>query len=93
MYKDFVKGQSSEIHLTSSEVRAGSKIESSLLYEQPMQSLEEKGGDKVMGFSSDAIDISRPSTTTANSVEDCNDAGSSFSSGGTGGGGPTRTNL
>ena len=46
-----------------------------------------------MRFSSDAIDISRPSTTTANSVEDCNDAGSSISSEGTGGGGPTRTNL
>ena len=42
-----MKGKPSEIHLTSSEIRAGSKIESSLLYEQPMQSLEEKGGDKV----------------------------------------------
>ena len=48
---------------------------------------------KVMGFSSDAIDTSRPSTTTANSVEDYNDGGSSFSSAETGGGGQTRTNL
>ena len=46
-FKDYMKGKPSEIHLTSSEIRAGSKIESSLLYEQPMQSLEEKGGDKV----------------------------------------------
>ena len=46
-YKDLVKGKSSEIHLTSSEVRAGSKIESSLLYEQPMLSLEEKCASKV----------------------------------------------
>jgi hypothetical protein len=42
-----VKEKASEIHLTSSEVRAGSKIESSLLYNYPMQSLEEKGSDKV----------------------------------------------
>ena len=50
---------------------------------------------QVMGNFSDGIDISGPSTTTANSVEDCNDANSSFSSGETtgGGGGPTRTNL
>ena len=41
MYKDFSKGKPSEIHLTSSEVRAGSKIESSLLYEQPFIGLEE----------------------------------------------------
>ena len=49
----------------------------------------------MMGNCSDGIDISGPSTTTANSVEDCNDANSSFSSGETtgGGGGPTRTNL
>jgi len=50
---------------------------------------------QVIGNFSDGIDISGPSTTTANSVEDCNDANSSFSSGETtgGGGGPTRTNL
>ena len=50
---------------------------------------------QMMGNCSDGIDISGPSTTTANSVEDCNDANSSFSSGETtgGGGGPTRTNL
>ena len=46
-------------------------------------------------YSSDVIDISRHSTTTANSVEDYNDGGSSFSSSGGGdvGGGcePTRT--
>ena len=50
---------------------------------------------QMMGNCSDGVDISGPSTTTANSVEDCNDANSSFSSGETtgGGGGPTRTNL
>ena len=41
LYKDFSKGKTSEIHLTSSEVRAGSKIESSLLYEQPLLGLDE----------------------------------------------------
>ena len=40
------------------------------------------------------VEISRPSTTSANSIEDNNDAGSSYSSvDDTGGGGPTRTNL
>ena len=42
-----MKGKPSEIHLSSSEVRGGSKIESSLLYEEPIQSLEEKCADKV----------------------------------------------
>ena len=49
----------------------------------------------MIGNCSDGVDISAPSTTTANSVEDCNDANSSFSSGETTGrgSGPTRTNL
>ena len=47
LYTDSLKGKSSEIHLTSSEVRAGSKIESSLLYEQPLLGLEEKCANKV----------------------------------------------
>ena len=46
-----------------------------------------------MGFSSDGVELSRPSSKTPNSIEDNNDAGSSFSSRGTGGGGPTGTNL
>ena len=48
---------------------------------------------KVIDFNSDVVDISRPSTTSANSIEDNNDAGSSYSSVDDTGGGPTRTNL
>ena len=50
---------------------------------------------QVIDFNSDVVQISRPSTTSANSIEDNNDAGSSYSSvdDTAGGGGPTRTNL
>ena len=115
------------MHLTSSEVRAGSMIESSLLYEHPSRIVEEKSANQVsnfyvgkisvvdiftfsnrksiksinelnfqvIDFNSDVVQISRPSTTSANSIEDNNDAGSSYSSvdDTAGGGGPTRTNL
>ena len=49
----------------------------------------------MIDYNSDVVEISRPSTTSANSIEDNNDAGSSYSSvDDTGGGsGPTRTNL
>ena len=49
----------------------------------------------MIDFNSDVVEISRPSTTSANSIEDNNDAGSSYSSVDDtgGGGGPTRTNL
>ena len=48
---------------------------------------------QVIDFNSDVVEISRPSTTSANSIEDNNDAGSSYSSVDDTGGGPTRTNL
>ena len=54
-----MKGKPSEIHLSSSEVRGGSKIESSLLYEQPIQSLEEKCADKV---NNDSYSVIRETT-------------------------------
>ena len=50
LYKDFSKGRPSEIHLTSSEVRAGSKIETSLVFDQPLLGLEEKCSNKVCKF-------------------------------------------
>ena len=50
LYKDFSKGRPSEIHLTSSEVRAGSKIETSLVFDQPLLGLEEKCSNKVCRF-------------------------------------------
>ena len=50
MYKDPAKGRPSEIHLTSSEVRAGSMIESSLLYEHPSRIVEEKCANQVSNF-------------------------------------------
>ena len=49
-YKDPIKGKSPEIHLTSSEVRAGSMIESSLLYEHPSRIVEEKCANQVSNF-------------------------------------------